>query len=364
VTETEGDAIAGKVVAITAATANAVGASGGGAGTSSNDDVSRGERGEAGSIRETGSCGGTGRTTGARADRAISKKGADMGIAVLGMGRMGSALAVRLLGGGHQVAVWNRSEGKADQVVSAGAREAPSVAEAVRGADVVVTMLADDNAVRAVAFGELRSSIGDQAIYVNTSTVSPGLNSELAKAFPGRFLAMLVLGSPDGVRAGQAVYLVGGDGSIADRLAPVTSSLSDSIHRYQTPSMATTAKLASNLLLLSQVTALAESFAVGRSGGLSDEQLRDLLGSSPMVAPGIRNRFEAVLAGQQDGWWTTVLGAKDAGLAITLARAANIELPEAEAVKRLYDQAASSGLDRADIAAVTDLYRHPAAATR
>jgi len=287
-----------------------------------------------------------------------------MDIAVLGMGRMGSALAGRLLDGGHQVTVWNRSEGKASQAVSGGAREAASITDAVRGADVVITMLANDDAVRAVALGELQRSIGDQAVYVNTSTVSPLLNSELAKAFAGRFLALLVLGSPDSVRAGQAVYLAGDDGRIADRLAPVLSSLSASIHRYHTPSLATTAKLASNLLLLSQIAALAESFAVGRSGGLSDEQLRELLGSSPMVAPGIKNRFEAVLTGPQDGWWTTVLGAKDAGLAINLAQAANVELPEAEAVKRLYDQAAAAGFDHADIAAVTDLYRRPATTTR
>jgi 3-hydroxyisobutyrate dehydrogenase-like beta-hydroxyacid dehydrogenase len=294
----------------------------------------------------------------------MSEKGADMDIAVLGMGRMGSALAGRLLDGGHQVTVWNRSKGKASQAVSAGAREAASVPDAVRDADVVITMLANDDAVRAVALGELQSSIGDQAVYVNSSTVSPVLNSELAKAFPGRFLALLVLGSPDAVRVGQAVYLAGDDGNIADRLAPVMSSLSASIHRYHTPSLATTAKLASNLLLLSQIAALAEAFAVGRSGGLSDEQLRELLSSSPMVAPGIKNRFEAVLTGPQDGWWTTVLGAKDAGLAINLAHAANVELPEAEAVKRIYDQAAASGFDHADIAAVTDLYRRAATTTR
>lgn len=287
----------------------------------------------------------------------MSEKGDDMDVAVLGTGRMGSALSIRLLDGGHQVTVWNRSPGKGGQVVSAGAREAATITDAARDADVVITMLANDDAVRAVALGELRSCIGDKAIYVNTSTVSPELNSELAKAFRGRFLAILVLGSPDSVRAGQATYLAGDDGSVADRVAPVTSSLSASIRRYHTPSMATAAKLASNLLLLSQIAALAESFAVGRSGGLSDEQLRELLGSSPMVAPGIKNRFEAVLTGPQDGWWTTTLGAKDATLAINLAQAANVELPEAEAVKRLYDQAAASGRDHADIAAVTDLYR-------
>jgi len=287
-----------------------------------------------------------------------------MDIAVLGVGRMGSALAVRLLDGGHRVTVWNRSKGKAADVVSAGAREAASVKDAVRDADVVITMLANDEAVRAVALGELRSSGGDQTIYVNTSTVSPALNSELAKAFPGRFVAMPVLGSPDAVRAGEATYLAGDDGSAVNRLAPVLASLSSSVHRYHTPSEATAAKLATNLLLLSQITALAESFAVGRSGGLSDDQLRDLLGSSSIVAPGIKNRFEAVLTGPQDGWWTTVLGAKDAGLAIGVAQAAHVDLPEAEAVKRLYDQAAASGLDHSDIAAVTDLYRQPAAAAR
>jgi 3-hydroxyisobutyrate dehydrogenase-like beta-hydroxyacid dehydrogenase len=285
-----------------------------------------------------------------------------MDIAVLGMGRMGSALAVRLLDSGHRVTVWNRSKGKASEVVSAGAREAESVTDAAAVADVVITMLANDGAVRAVALGDLRSSSGEQTIYINTSTVSPALNSELAKAFPGRFLAMPVLGSPDAVRAGQATYLAGDDGSLVERLAPVLASLSSSVHRYHTPSQATAAKLATNLLLLSQITALAESFAVGRSGGLSDDQLRDLLGNSAVVAPGIKNRFEAVLSGSQDGWWTTILGAKDAGLAIELAQAADVELPEAEAVKRQYDQAAASGLDHADIAAVTDLYRQPAAA--
>jgi 3-hydroxyisobutyrate dehydrogenase-like beta-hydroxyacid dehydrogenase len=284
-----------------------------------------------------------------------------MDIAVLGMGRMGSALAARLLHGGHRVTVWNRTKGKAGPVVSGGGREAGSIADAVRGVDVVVTMLANDDAVRAVAYGDLRSSLGDQAIYVNCSTVSPALNTELAGAFPARFVAMPVLGSPDAVRTGQAVYLAGGDSSVVDGLTPALRSLSATIHRYDTAALASAAKLATNLLLLSEITALAESFAVGRCGGLSDGQLRELLSSCSLVAPGIRNRFEAVLTGPQDGWWTTVLGAKDVGMAINVARGCNVELPEAEVVKRLYDETAASGLGHADVAAVTELYRRPAA---
>jgi 3-hydroxyisobutyrate dehydrogenase-like beta-hydroxyacid dehydrogenase len=281
-----------------------------------------------------------------------------MDIAVLGMGRMGRALAGRLLEGGHRVAVWNRSKGKAAEIVSAGGQEADSVADAVQGVDVVITMLANDDAVRDVALGELRSSIADRTIYVDCSTVSPKLSGELAGAFLGRFLVLPVLGSPLAVRAGQATYLAGGNGALVDRLAPVLSSLSNTVRRYDTAPLALTAKLATNLLLLSEVVALAESFAVGRSGGLTDDQLRELLGSNPLVA-GLKNRFEGVLTGSQDGWWTTVLGAKDAGLAIDIARGADVELPGATVAQQRYEKAAASGLDNADIAAVTQLYRVP-----
>jgi 3-hydroxyisobutyrate dehydrogenase len=186
--------------------------------------------------------------------------------------------------------------------------------------------------------------------------VSPPLSGELAAAFPGRFVAMPVLGSPDAVQAGQAVLLPGGDRGVVDRLAPVISALSPSTHRYETAQLASTAKLSSNLLLLSQMVALSESFAVGRSGGLSEEQLRELLATSPLVAPGIENRFDAILTGSQDGWWSTALGAKDAGLAIDIARERNVDLPEAQVVMRQYEKAAASGLDQADVAAVTRLY--------
>ncbi|MFD0578210.1 NAD(P)-binding domain-containing protein [Dactylosporangium darangshiense] len=92
---------------------------------------------------------------------------------MLGVGRMGRAIAGRLLAGGHRVTVWNRSPGKAGEVVADGGREARDIGDAVGGADVAITMLADDAAVRAVALGELRSAIGGDTVYVDSSTVSP-----------------------------------------------------------------------------------------------------------------------------------------------------------------------------------------------
>jgi 3-hydroxyisobutyrate dehydrogenase len=281
-----------------------------------------------------------------------------MDIAVLGMGRMGQALAKRLLGGGHRVVVWNRTPGRAEEVVAAGATEAESVADAVKAAGAVITSLTADEAVRSVALGEggLRAALGAEAVYADASTVSPAMSGELAAAFR-RFVAMPILGPPAGVESGTAVYLAGGDPAAVERLEPVLAALGETVRRYDTAGKAMSAKLASNLLLLAGVAALAEAVAVARSGGVTDGQIRELLGESAMVAPGVRNRFEGVLAGDMEPWWSTALGAKDARLAAEAAAGAGVELPLARTVHGLYDEVATAGAGDDDIVAVARRYR-------
>ncbi len=284
-----------------------------------------------------------------------------MRIAVLGLGRMGCALADRLLEGGHEVVVWNRSPGKAADLSDAGAKEVRTIREAVAPVDVVVTILADDEAVRHVALGDggVVAALAPDSIYVDCSTVSPALSRELAGAAGAdRFVALPVLGAPSAVRSGAAGYLAGGRDDVVARIGPMLASLSETVRHYPAPSLALAAKLATNLVLLAGATTLAESFAVGRAGGLGDDQLRDLLAESPMVAPGLRNRFDGILTGEHESWWSNALGAKDAGLAAALAREAGIDVPVAEAVHSRFDEAAGSGLADADIATVGRLYRH------
>lgn len=283
-----------------------------------------------------------------------------MDVAVLGMGRMGQALARRLLGGGHRVAVWNRTPGKAEEVVAAGATEAESVAGAVKAAEAVITSLTADEAVRAVALGDggLRGAIGADAVYADASTVSPAMSEELAAAFP-RFVALPILGPPAGVESGKAVYLAGGDPAAVEALRPVLTTLTGTVRRYDTPAKAGHAKLASNLLLLAEVAALAEAMAVARSGGLTDDDIRALLGESPMLGPGVKNRFEGVLQGEMEAWWTAALGAKDARLAAEAGAGAGVDLPLARTVQGLYDEAAAAGTEDDDIVAVARRYRPP-----
>ncbi len=280
-----------------------------------------------------------------------------MKIAVLGMGRLGQALAGRLLRAGHDLSLWNRSPGKAAALVERGASEAPSPAAAVDGADLAVTVLADDDAVRDVALGRdgVRSALAQQATYVDCSTVSPGLTRQL-HADMNRYVAMPILGSPMQVAAGGATYLIGADRRAAQAVEPLFPMLSEKTLRYDEPWTAAAAKVSVNLLLLNGVVALAESFAVGRAGGLSNDQLRQLLGDSPMVAPGLRYRFEGILTGDQETFWTTVLGTKDANLAVELAASAGVDLPATTLARDLYQQA-SERFAHEDIAQVADRYR-------
>jgi 3-hydroxyisobutyrate dehydrogenase-like beta-hydroxyacid dehydrogenase len=193
-------------------------------------------------------------------------------------------------------------------------------------------------------------------VYADASTVSPFLAEALAAEFD-QFVALPILGAPAAVEAGEATYLVGGDPAVADQLQAVMGALSENVRRYDTPRKAISGKLANNLMLLVEVAALAEAFAVGRAGGLSDDELRGLLGNSPMLPPGITNRFEGVLTGELEPWWTTELGAKDAGLALDAAAAAGVDLPLADTVRTLYHDTAVTGAEDDDIVAVARRYR-------
>jgi|SRR5579875_474192 3-hydroxyisobutyrate dehydrogenase-like beta-hydroxyacid dehydrogenase len=281
-----------------------------------------------------------------------------MKVAVLGTGRMGTALAGRLLAAGHDVAVWNRSSEKTRQAVSAGARPASSVEEAMQGASAVVSCLSDDVAVRQVALGQggVREWLAEGVPYVDCSTVSPQLTDELAGIVAG-FAAVPVVGGPAAVATGEATYLVGAPDGTFEKILPLLDAFGEKRRRYPSAGLASTAKLAVNFLLLSGVVSLMEAFTVGRAGGMSDEQLRDLL--APVVAPGLRNRFEALLGSPAQGWWTTALGVKDASLAVDLAQMAGRELQVGPVVRDTYLRAAREGYAEEDIAAVRHLYDQP-----
>jgi 3-hydroxyisobutyrate dehydrogenase-like beta-hydroxyacid dehydrogenase len=284
-----------------------------------------------------------------------------MRLAVLGMGRMGHAVAERLLGGDHDITVWNRSSGRADDLIAAGATEAATPAAAARRGEAVFTSLADDAAVWSVVTGPdgVAAGLGD-GVLIDTSTVSPQTTADLAEAVGGRLLASPILGSPTAVVRGEAAYLIGGPRELYDRLSPAYDVLAEEGRRIyvgEHARLATTLKLLSNYLLMSGIAALAEAVVTAQAVGLPDELIRDFLGQLPLVAPALRNRLDDIVGGDHDGWFSTVLGAKDVRLAADLALSHGVRLPLAEAVRRRYEEAAEEGWADADIAAVVELLR-------
>ncbi|MGO8905856.1 MAG: NAD(P)-dependent oxidoreductase [Solirubrobacteraceae bacterium] len=284
-----------------------------------------------------------------------------MRLAVLGMGRMGHAVAERLLDRDHDVTVWNRTPHRADDLIDRGATEAPTPAAAAEQAEATFTSLTDDTAVRAVVTGPdgVSAGLGD-GVLIDTSTVSPQTTADLAEAVGGRLLASPILGSPTAVLRGEAGYLVGGPRELYDRLAPAYEALAEEGRRIyvgEHAALATTLKLISNYLLMSGIVALSEAVVTAQAVGLPDELIRDYLGQLPLVAPALRNRLDDIISGDHDGWFSTSLGAKDVRLAEDLARSHGVQLPLADAVKRRYEEAAAQGWADADIGAVVELLR-------
>jgi NAD binding domain of 6-phosphogluconate dehydrogenase len=117
---------------------------------------------------------------------------------------MGHAVAERLLGGDHEVTVWNRTPQKADDLVAKGAREGATPAVAAEGTEATFTSLADDAAVLAVVTGQDGVALGD-GVLIDASTVSPKTTADLAEAVGGRLLASPILGSPTAVLSGEAL---------------------------------------------------------------------------------------------------------------------------------------------------------------
>jgi 3-hydroxyisobutyrate dehydrogenase-like beta-hydroxyacid dehydrogenase len=277
---------------------------------------------------------------------------------------MGHALAERLLDGGHEITVWNRTPHKADDLLAKGARAAESPAAAAAETEATFTSLADDAAVLAVVTGPdgAAGGLGD-GVLIDASTVSPETTAELAKAVAGRLLASPILGSPAAVLAGQATHLIGGPRELYDRLQPAYDALADEQRRRyvsEDPTVATTLKLLSNYLLMSGIAALSEAVATAQAVGLPDDLIRDYFGRLPLVAPALLNRLDDIISGDHQGWFSTTLGAKDVRLAEQLARSHGVPLPLADVVKRRFEQAAAEGWADADIAAVVEVVRKPA----
>jgi 3-hydroxyisobutyrate dehydrogenase-like beta-hydroxyacid dehydrogenase len=254
-------------------------------------------------------------------------------IAFIGLGRMGHGMAGRYLDSGFTVAVWNRSKAKADDLIARGAQWATSPEDAAIDADAVVTMVADDEASRAVWLTKDGAAATMKAgtLAIECSTVSYNHAVEMAHTLRERGLIYIdspVTGLPDAAAAGKLTLLVGAEAADLERARPYLAPLATTIRHFGAVGAGTVYKLINNLMGAIQIAGVAEGLAIAEQAGLDMrlvlEAIETGVAASPQVIRHARRMVARNFAGAS---FTSALRHKDAAYAVALAESLLAEAP-------------------------------------
>ncbi|MGA5537238.1 NAD(P)-dependent oxidoreductase [Mycolicibacterium nivoides] len=262
-----------------------------------------------------------------------------MKIGFIGLGNMGAAMAANLLKAGHEVTAYNRSPDKATALAAQGARPAASVADACQG-DVVVTMLANDDAVRAVTFGDdgILASLSEGAVHVSSSTVSTALAERLteAHATAGQgFVAAPVFGRPEAAAAAKLFVVAAGAPATVEKVSPVFDAIGQRTFVLgEDPQAANLVKISGNFLIASVIESLGEAMALVSKAGVDKQQYLELLTSTLFDAPVYRT-YGGLLAREEftPAGFAATLGLKDVKLALSAGEELQVPLPVASLLR-------------------------------
>jgi len=275
-----------------------------------------------------------------------------MRIGFIGLGNMGSGMAAKLLAAGHQVIAYNRSQDKVDALAARGAVAARSVAEAC-AADVVFSMLANDEAVEAVAFGNggILQSLDSAGLHVSSSTISVALCERLtaAHADAGQgFLAAPVFGRPDAAQAAKLFVVAAGPAPLVEKVSPALDVIGQRTFVVSDqPKAASLVKLSGNFLIAAVIETLGEAMALVSKAGVDKHQYLEILTSTLFGAP-VYKTYGGLIVDErfQPPGFAAPLGQKDIRLVLAAAEELNVPLPIASLLRdRFLTLLANGGAD-------------------
>lgn len=276
-------------------------------------------------------------------------------VAFVGLGDMGGRMAARLLASGHELTVYNRTAERARPLVEAGAAAAASPADAARGAELAVTMLADPAALSAVVEGEagLTEGLARDATLIEMSTVGPDAVERLRSVLPSSvgLLDSPVLGSLSEAEAGTLRLFVGGPEALAERWMPLLGALGTPIYSGELGAGAS-AKLVANSTLFGVLGVLGEAVALGDALGLSREVTLGVLAASPLAAQAERREALLVRGEEPDRRFSLALARKDAELVVAAATQSGLDPRLARAALAWLEEAEHAGRGNEDYSAV------------
>ena len=283
-------------------------------------------------------------------------------IGLIGLGLMGRPMGMNLIKANYALTVWNRTASRADELVAAGAKLAKAPEEVAAACDFLLTMVSDPPALEEVLWGN-RGAIGSLkrgSIYVDSSTVSPGLARRIATACSERgvgFLDAPVTGGDWGAKKGELVFMIGGDGETLRAAEPVLRVMGKKLFHLGPNGAGQTIKLAMNLILALQVDALAEALALTTRAGIPGEKLVEVMQSS-MARSGVLDvKAPNFLKGEYLPSFPLRLMHKDLGLALDLGNQLGIALPATAAAREIYSAVKGAAKEDLDYSAVMKFWK-------
>lgn len=278
-------------------------------------------------------------------------EGARARVGFIGLGKMGHGMAGRLLDAGFDVAVWNRSKAKADDLIRRGARWADSPAEGARDARAILTMVADDAASQTVWLGPegAATTAPAGALAIECSTVSHQHALDMAAALRARGLVYIdcpVTGLPDAATRGELTLLIGAEPADLDQARPYLAPLSQTIRHFGAVGAGTVYKLINNLMGAIQIAGIAEGIAIAEQAGLDMALVREALLGSVVASPQVLRHAPRMIARDfSNATFTAALRHKDAVYAVQLAETLRLELSLSRAAVASYARATDAAPD-------------------
>jgi 3-hydroxyisobutyrate dehydrogenase-like beta-hydroxyacid dehydrogenase len=285
-----------------------------------------------------------------------------MQVGFVGLGKMGRPMTQRLLAAGHTVHVFNRSRAAVDSLAAEGATAADSAAQVAQRAEVVMSALPTPDSVQSV-YAEMASTARAGQIYIDHSTVSPGLNracAEQLKAHGADFLDAPVSGGPAGAQAGTLTVMVGGESAIFDTALPVLQAFGKNIRLCGPIGAGQVVKLINQLLVGVHTSAIAEAAVFGARFGADPQVVLDLLGTSFGGSTMMTRNMPRFMSRDFSGATPVSLILKDLGLIHDEAKAGGVPLLLGALAEQRFSEARARGMGDEDMAALVKLWEEPA----
>jgi len=272
-------------------------------------------------------------------------------IGFIGLGRMGLPMAANLLRGGFAVRAYNRTASRAKEL--SGATVAKSATETAERGGIVISMLTDDAALKAIATDELARALGPGGVHVSMSTVSPDANAYIAESFKKHgvtTIAAPVFGRPEAATAAKLWICVSGDAAAKQRVRPAFDAMGQGVFDFgESIGAANVVKLAGNFLLTAAVEAMAEASALGEKHGIPRATLLNFFTSTLFGSPIYNNYAKRLVDADFDKvGFKAELALKDMRLTRETAVAGRVPMPTLDLLCQRYLTAMANGRGELD----------------